>query len=398
MRRRRIFWRRCSRPIFRSFPPSPARKAFGIGNAGIRYREDPYQPFASVYRGLDNVLYPYQLLVEEKLGDCDDLTVLYAALLENCNIPVALISVPGHIFLMFDTGIHERQQDMLLLPERLYQIYNRHVWIPVEITAAGQSFDVAWENGAKNFLEYAAEGDMEIVEVRDAWSQYSAVTIPQDLKRSPPPVRDTIRVSYVRHIRQLREEYRDSLEQQLAKQIESRNRLALGYALNQQFDSAETHLRMVITQDPKNFIAYNNWGNVYFWQGKLDSAEAKYFKAVHFAKIPDDSLGVRLNLGALFYAVDSTETATQIVAEALHDSTDLVRVERLLGLKLSDIDLLKADKKQTKRVSAANMKRLALAAAGPKKPKKPPKEKTRPAGGKGDMSIQEIDNVFFWAR
>jgi Flp pilus assembly protein TadD len=287
---------------------------------------------------------------------------------------------------------------MLWLPEDLYQIHKGHVWIPVEITAVGQSFDAAWEKGAKNFQEYAAAADTEIVEVRQAWNQYGAVKYPQDLKRSPPPARDSIGVNYVRHIRQLREEYRDSLEQQLAKQIESRNRLALGYALNQQFDSAATHLRKVIAQDPENFIAYNNWGNVYFWQGKLDSAEVLYFKAKPLAKTADDSLGIRLNLGMLFYAVDSTEWAEQIVAESLRDSTELSQVERLLGLKLSDIDLLKADRKQAKRVSAASMKRLAQAAAARGSKPRTGKEKTKPGGKKGALSIEEIENVFFWAR
>jgi len=380
-----------------------AQKLFeGLGLAGIAYKEDPYLPYRQVYDGLDNVLYPYQLLKENKNGDCDDLTVLYAALLENCNISVALISAPGHIFLMLDSGIHERMQDKLKLPPSMYHLYGGNVWIPIEIIEVGKSFDVAWEQGAKNFQHYAAAGDTEIVKVRTAWQKYEAVKYPRRLKDRRVPLRYTANGNFVRQIRQAQERYVNELKQQLAeKPVETRNRLARMAAFDSNYVEAEKFLREVIALDPGNFIAHNNLGNVYFLQAKLDSAEAHYSKAQPLAKTADDSLGIRLNLGAYFYAVhDDTLLATATIAEAFNGRNDLARVERLLGLNFGEIDLRKAGPEQLQSISAFSMKNLAFMAndAKSRKPgQTPPRKKTKQAGKKG-AAPDKIGNNFFWAQ
>ncbi|MCG3117963.1 MAG: hypothetical protein ALAOOOJD_00088 [bacterium] len=377
-----------------------AQKLFeGLGLAAITYKEDPYQSYA----GVDNVLYPYQLLKENKQGDCDDLTVLYAALLENCNIPVALISTSDHIFLMFDTGIPERQQEKLWLPPSMYLIDSGNVWIPIEITEVGKSFDAAWEQGVRNFQTYAAAGDTEIVKVRDAWAKYEAVKYPSRLKHKTPPLPYAAPGNFARQIRQKQEDYKNGLQQQLAQDpLEVRQRLARSHAMNGEYTEAQKYLREVLAVDAKNFMAYNNLGNVYFLQGQLDSAAANYAKALPWAKTADDSLGIRLNLGALLHVEDDDSLAAAIISEALRHGNDLARVERLLGLKFDKLDSTKAGAEKFQVLSAFNMKNLAKMASdtkGKKKEKKPPKkDKTRPAIQKGNRPAAEIENVFFWAR
>jgi len=382
---------------------SRAQKLFeGLGLAGIVYKEDKYLPFKQVYNGLDNVLYPYQLLKENKNGDCDDLTVLYAALLENCNIPVALISAPGHIFLMLESGIHERMQDALKLPPSMYHLYDGNVWIPIEIIEVGKSFDVAWEQGAKNFQHYAAAGDTEIVKVRTAWQKYEAVKYPRRLKDHRVPLRYAVNGNFVRQIRQEQEKYVNGLKQQLAQNpIATRNRLARIAAFDGEYAEAEKYLREVIALDDKNFTARNNLGNVYFLQAKLDSAEAQYSKAQPLAKNADDSLGIRLNLGAYFHAVNDDTLAAETIAEAFNGRNDLARVERLLGLRFDEIDLRKAGVEQLQSVSAFSMKNLMLLARDAKSKKTGQKpKKTKSAGTKGGVKVKSAGQpgVFFWAQ
>jgi Flp pilus assembly protein TadD len=386
-----------------------AQKLFeGLGYAGITYGVDRYSPYAIVYKSIDNVLYPYQLL-EIKKGDCDDLTVLYAALLESCNIPTALVCVPGHIFLMFDTGIHERKQEMMRLPQALYQIYDERVWIPIEVTAVGRSFGQAWESGARTFQEYAAAGDTEIVKVRQAWRQYEAVKNPTGVRRSLPPVLDSLRAGHLqdRHIRQQQEAYLNGLEQQLAQEpdrIEIRNRLARSYALSKDFAKAETHLRAVIAQDAKNFVAHNNLGNVYFWQGKLDSAHVHYQKALELARAKDDSMGAALNLATLYYAAGDDTTAQAFYASVISDSADWKRAGSLLGIDFAEAGAaLGAEKKQVRAVSEASVEEqlgMALAASTKgTKPKPKPKPAPKPTGPRNTrISNTEVENVFYWAR
>jgi hypothetical protein len=74
---------------------------------GIHYAADASSPYSQV-RGdrsaVDHIQYPAELL-DSRMGDCDDCTVLYCSLLENLNIATALIDHPDHILMMFDTGI-----------------------------------------------------------------------------------------------------------------------------------------------------------------------------------------------------------------------------------------------------------------------------------------------------
>ena len=87
-----------------------------MGVYRIRYQADQKTPFTSISDDrtiFDTVQYPSELLekpegVDTKIGDCDDLTVLYASLLENLSIDTAFLEAndpgKGHIYLMFDSG------------------------------------------------------------------------------------------------------------------------------------------------------------------------------------------------------------------------------------------------------------------------------------------------------
>jgi Flp pilus assembly protein TadD len=229
--------------------------------------------------------------------------------------------------------------------------------------------------------------------------------------------------------RQAKAEPAESSWTQDAVQLEQRIRRARSYAASQDYAKAEQELRLVLTRDPKNFAAYNNLGNVYFLQGNLDSAEVNYFKALPWATSPDDNLGVRLNLGALFYFADSQAVAEEIISPALSDSSDLDRVEQLLGLSFESIKAPPGDS-EARRLSPGAMKSLVLAVfaskrghsttpgnpgvhssdtsmAGVPAPHAPitpegselglKKLRTRPGGSKGRRPPDMIEDVFFWA-
>ena len=78
-----------------------------LGAAGLRYIADPANPYGGIVAGrptLDVVRLPRETL-RQRAGDCDDLAVLYAALLQNVGIDTALVDVRDHVFVMFDTGL-----------------------------------------------------------------------------------------------------------------------------------------------------------------------------------------------------------------------------------------------------------------------------------------------------
>lgn len=187
------------------------------------------------------------------------------------------------------------------------------------------------------------------------------------------------------------------------------NRLAQNYAAKGEYARAESYLRAVMAPDVESFATYNNLGNVCFLQGKLDSAEAYYAKALPLAKTADDSLGIRLNFAAWLHAADDDPQAAKTIAEGLRPRGYLARIERLLGLKFDTINIEQASAAQLQGVTAFSMKQLVMNASNlimmasnvdPKMPReRPPEKASRPVLRSGGApSKHEIQNVFFWAQ
>ncbi|MCK5076182.1 MAG: hypothetical protein KAR38_07385, partial [Calditrichia bacterium] len=115
-------------------------------------------------------------------GDCDDLVVLYASLLESLGINTAFIEVQdpekkiAHLYLMFNTDLSPDEAFKISSNEKKYIIRTgdknqRSVWIPVETTLIEEGFEKAWEMGATSYLQETvlkaglAEGWVKVLDV-----------------------------------------------------------------------------------------------------------------------------------------------------------------------------------------------------------------------------------------
>jgi Tfp pilus assembly protein PilF len=140
-----------------------AAQAFAaLAELGIVYQPDPVTPFAVVQggsRAVDSVTLPRETL-RRGSGDCDDLTALFASLLESVGVRTAFITTPGHIYVALDTQVPSGSHANVH-PERSLGIaYNGTVWVPVEITLIGRKgFLEAWRQGAEEYTRY--EGSPE---------------------------------------------------------------------------------------------------------------------------------------------------------------------------------------------------------------------------------------------
>ncbi len=125
----------------------------------IRYQRDPNIPF---YKD-DYVQFASETL-KRGTGDCDDMVILYASLLEGIGIKTVFVEVrdpdkePAHLYLMFDTGIEPQEGALLTSNEKRYVIREsrnskKTIWIPVETTLIVNGFDTAWEEGAMHYLK-----------------------------------------------------------------------------------------------------------------------------------------------------------------------------------------------------------------------------------------------------
>lgn len=142
---------------------------------GVNYVVDPASSYAenSAREGVvDYLQFPRQTL-EYRSGDCDDLSILYCAVLESVGIETAFITVPGHIFMAFATSVAPADAPKYFSRGDLLFEQDGKLWIPVEITMVGAGFLNAWMRGAQGWIEGGKES--RLYPVREAWKAYEAV-------------------------------------------------------------------------------------------------------------------------------------------------------------------------------------------------------------------------------
>ena len=148
-----------------------------LGAYGCNYFPDPVTPFSEFSKTAeDAIFYPRETL-RYKSGDVDELSILYAALLESLDIPTALILGPEGILSAFDTGVREDAYRQVAEDKNLLVIYEGTVWLPVDLTEVGNSFLTAWEKASQIVREWDSTGAGTIVSTRDSWQEYPPVLL-----------------------------------------------------------------------------------------------------------------------------------------------------------------------------------------------------------------------------
>lgn len=147
-----------------------ALKAFGIN-----YVVDPSSAFTDNVgtAAVDFLQFPYQTFLYHG-GDCDDLTILNCSLLEALGIETAFITVPGHIYMAFDSGLPEEKINSVR--KGFYIPAEGKLWVPVEITLSQDTFSLAWTYGSR---EWKKAGDKALlIPLKQAWAIYQPISVP----------------------------------------------------------------------------------------------------------------------------------------------------------------------------------------------------------------------------
>jgi hypothetical protein len=170
---------------------------------GMNYVIDPASSFVEMSEdaaALDSLNYPYQTLYYRG-GDCDDLSILYCSLLEVLGVDTAFITIPGHIYAAFDTGI---ESGLAINPGAENSVifdagqndlisHGGRMWMPVEITVPGEGFYEAWRIGAREWGRFASQGEnseqiggeAKLYPMRESWAVYPSVTVSEAGDRLP---------------------------------------------------------------------------------------------------------------------------------------------------------------------------------------------------------------------
>lgn len=302
---------------------------------GLTYRLDPVTPFPSLadtihgalYR-LDKIQYPAEFLSRaERYGDCDDISVLYASLLQNAGLATALVSVPGHIFMMFDTGIHQSQILSLPVPPELFFQWNGTLWIPIETTLIPTAaFIQAWKAGA-SFLHSAKEqNNLEIIEVAVNQKTYPPVSstllrIPDEFKLTIPNCASVLEQD-IQELDALKTQYLHSLENILnskltsAEKPEKWNHYGIVLGQNGELKHAKVSFNEILIMDSTFVPAINNLGNIELMEGNFVRAESLYIRALN---INPYSRGTNLNLAILYQIMISSFPRDSILYQQKYD-------------------------------------------------------------------------------
>lgn len=279
----------------------------------VRYQEDvnnPYQVISGLSTVVDSVQFPRETLAR-KAGDCDDLTTLYSSLLESVGVKTKLIDAPGHLYMMFDTGVAQSEAYSFGFPEESYTISDGTIWAPVETTLVGSSFTAAWRKGAGEFNE--EKDKVKLIDLRDAWQMntppsfapavYQARVTKSEIEKMFPGELEDLE-------RQRTERLAVNMEKLGPMGIRE---LMVIYAKDGLLDKArEAGERLLKTgRDP---MTVNNMGNILFLKGDMEGS-AKYYEEA--ARLFPQDAGIWINIARSYIRKGLKDKAKEALSRAL---------------------------------------------------------------------------------
>ncbi len=292
-----------------------------LGAAGISYAADPNTGFEKLgAESLDYVMFARETL-HKKAGDCDDLTVLYSTMLESIGIKTAVITTPGHIFLMFDTEVPDNSYTDITSDPSLIHAMNGTAWVPIEVTMVGKSFIEAWKEGARSVNRYKGiKGSFETLEVKTAWAKFPPADIGSG-RSVPVPDREKTNLLYALDMDQLKttgfEEQARKLQIELDSDQNNYQALISLGVLNAKFGKIEeafSFLKKAANKFPNRPPAYVNIGNIYMLKKNYELASQMFEKA---SSLNPDNHKYRINLARAYYEVGKRYKAKVEYREAL---------------------------------------------------------------------------------
>jgi tetratricopeptide (TPR) repeat protein len=375
---------------------------------GVTYVPDPTNPYSTISgtpKAVDTIFYPRETLARGA-GDCDDTSVLFAALLGNVGIHTRFVGVPGHIFLLVDTDVHERNRLALGLDERLFVVLDDAVWIPLETTSLGKGFAEAWRAGAEAYASWAARGQIETVDVAESQVRFGPGDLPGEVPVPGLPMEKVVTRVHgdLAILGQWRSDYFTSqfggLGDSLVTSAEALNEMARVYLSAGRLREAGDALARALALDPQSARTRNNLGVIAVALGDLAGARAD-FQTVTSLDTKDP--GPWLNLGLASYATGDSTGAESAAAQGMSLSGGYAQACALLGMAPEENH---ATLEGPAQMTAAEARLLLLRAmsrvpAAPSTPVPTPIApaarpwKSRIAGGRGAES-PELSDLLYW--
>jgi len=311
----------------------------GLTAAGTNYIIDPNTPFTELRDDqIDYVQFPRETL-RLKSGDCDDLSVLISAGLENLGISTAFIEIPGHLFLMFDTGLAEEDAGLISQDPSLLVIRDGKVWIPLEATMVNTSFIEAWAEGANKYQLALAANELGIIDLKQAWQEYKPVTLRKanysielpEKTRTESLVNKALNVLLEKSVDRLLLPYQTMVTNDPGN-ISARLQIAILYARYGLYADAEIAFEALEELAPGNSAVITNRGNLFFLQKEYTSAIDYYSRAT---RLDSEDGGIWINLSMAQYKAGDLKQARSSYQRAVELNASLQKEHEAYSKLLS---------------------------------------------------------------
>ncbi len=306
------------------------REAMGLFESlrqyGINYVIDPTTPYASLSEdvlSLDYLQFPIQTL-SYKAGDCDDLSILYSAMLESIGIETAFITAPGHIYMAFGLDMPpEEAQQVFLRPEDLI-LKDDKTWVPVEITMIPDGFLKAWQSGAAEWRQTSQAGTAAFFPMSEAWKIYPPVgMIDSSIKIENPDAARILQSYSVDLLKFVEREISERVAklQETIRRSDNKakfiNELGVLYARFGLYERARTEFEKasVMNYAPSLY----NLGNIFYLENDFKKA-LKYYSDAR--KEYPDRMMVLAGIARAYYELDDFESIKPVYARMLEIDPD----------------------------------------------------------------------------
>ena len=268
---------------------------------GMNYVIDPQSSFVEASQDelfLDYLQFPSQSLIY-RAGDCDDLSILFAALLESVGIETAFITVPGHIFMAFSLDMTKNQamKEFTNTDDFIF-IENENgssTWVPVEVTMIQEGFLKSYRTAAKQWRDAVKKDVAGFFPIHQAWELYQPVGFNSGTLSLLFPDKDEIVTSYNQNLdafvsQEIRSqvEYFENRISTRGDKPSVRNSFGILYARYGLFDKAEEQFKKALSLNRNAHNTMVNLGNIFFLKEDMEEALGWYERAAALA--PDNHL------------------------------------------------------------------------------------------------------------
>jgi tetratricopeptide (TPR) repeat protein len=294
---------------------------------GIYYQDDPAAPFTKVqgdHTFVDFISMPRDTLAR-RYGDCKNLTVLFCSLLETKSLHTGFITVPGHIYPVFDTGQPATDYRDINPDRTMTLVIDGTLWVPVEVTLLdGKSdFLAAWQRAIAEWKAF--EKERAFYRTRDAQALYAPVAIAQvDLGLQYGSAAN-IASLFARDLeavgRIVMAPY--AADSEKSREKKDYNKLGVVAARFGLLKDAEDAFARALKIDPRYTGALVNMGNVSYLRGDYQKAVTAYTSALPLlGRLTKDNLSgktaviIMVNTARAYEAMKKTKESQDMLAQA----------------------------------------------------------------------------------